>query len=84
MLLLFFMLPGRTYSAGLSVTPYLGYRTGGEFEDGISGDRIKLAEEESYGLISSKDTGDLEQVASIYSIQPTKFVGSGVLPYRIR
>lgn len=71
------MLPGRAYSADLMITPYLGYRAGGEFRDSFSRSRLKLQEGESYGLIVSKNTADGGQIEFIYSIQPTKLTGGG-------
>ncbi len=47
------LLPGAAIAEELRVTPYLGYRVGGEFEDFATSNRLKLKEGDAYGLIVS-------------------------------
>lgn len=73
-----FLLIANSVSAeGLSVTGYLGYRVGGEFEDAITGTTLKLAESESYGLIVGQDNGSSTQYEFLFSRQPTSLTAGG-------
>jgi hypothetical protein len=76
-LLPLFFLPAGAVAEGLRVTPYLGYRVGGEFEDVFTGTTLKLNEGESYGLIIGKDDGSSKQFEFLYSLQPTKLTAGG-------
>jgi len=84
-LLAFFVIPTGAVAEGLMITPYMGYRVGGDFTDISTGTELELAESESYGLIIGKDNGTSDQTEFIYSVQPTKLkasnplVASGVL-----
>ena len=78
-LLAFFLIPTGTVAEGLMITPYLGYRVGGDFTDISSGIELELAESESYGLIIGKDNGTNNQTEFIYSVQPTKLTASGAV-----
>lgn len=74
-----FLLIANSVSAeGLSVTGYLGYRVGGEFEDAITGTTLKLAESESYGLIVGQDNGSSTQYEFLFSRQPTSLTAGGL------
>jgi len=77
-LLAFFVLPTGVVAEGLMITPYLGYRIGGNFTDISTNIELELAESESYGLIIGKDNGTSDQTEFIYSVQPTKLKASGV------
>jgi len=57
------------------ITPFLGYRAGGEFEDANTGTTLDLDEAQSYGLIFSKGAEDALEF--IISVQPTKFTANG-------
>jgi hypothetical protein len=59
----------------LRITPYLGYRVGGEFKDFTTGTRLKLDEGDSYGLIVGWGEEDIYEV--LYSQQPSKLNASG-------
>jgi len=57
------------------ITPFLGYRAGGEFEDANTGSTLDLDEEQSYGLIFSKGAEDALEFS--ISVQPTKLNANG-------
>lgn len=59
------------------LTPFLGYRVGGEFEDANTGTRVDLDEAQSYGLIVSKGGEDALEFS--ISVQPTKLNASGTV-----
>lgn len=70
-LLIVLLLPAIAIAEGYHLTPIAGERFGGEFEDFASGSRLKLEENESYGLIFGweRDGGQFELQ---YSLQPTE------------
>ena len=59
----------------IRITPFLGYRVGGEFEDANTGTTLDLKEDQSYGLIFSKGAEDALEFS--ISRQPTKLEASG-------
>ena len=59
----------------IRITPFLGYRAGGEFEDANTGTTLDLDEAQSYGLIFSKGAEDALEFS--ISRQPTKLEASG-------
>ena len=70
-------MPTVAVAEGLLITPYLGYRVGGEFSDVFTGTELKLAEGDAYGLIISKDRGNNEHFEFLYSLQPTNLTARG-------
>ena len=70
MVLASLLLPQLALADGLRLTPYLGYRIGGEFEDADTGSTLDLDETESYGLIISQDADDAIEFS--LSRQPTE------------
>jgi len=58
----------------IRITPFLGYRAGGEFEDAITATTLDLDEAQSYGLIFSKGAEDAMEFS--ISVQPTKLNAS--------
>ena len=81
MLLSSLLLPGaanaeeKTAVDQIRITPFLGYRVGGEFEDANTGTTLDLKEDQSYGLIFSKGAEDALEFS--ISRQPTKLEASG-------
>ena len=73
-LLLLLLLPGAVIADELRVTPYLGYRVGGEFEDFATGARLKLKEGDAYGLVVS--WGPDATYELLYSRQETELTAS--------
>jgi opacity protein-like surface antigen len=59
----------------IRITPFLGYRTGGEFNDFRTGTTLDLDEAQSYGLIFSKGAEDALEFS--ISVQPTQLNASG-------
>ncbi|MDH3762543.1 MAG: hypothetical protein OEU50_16290 [Gammaproteobacteria bacterium] len=72
------LLPLNAVAEGYHITPIAGERFGGEFEDFATGSRLKLEENESYGLIFGweKDGGQFELQ---YSLQPTQLSASNTI-----
>ena len=68
------LLPGAVIADELRVTPYLGYRVGGEFEDFATSTRLKLKEGDAYGLIVS--WGQDATFELLYSKQETELTAS--------
>jgi len=60
------------------ITPFLGYRAGGEFEEAITGTTLDLDESESYGVIFSKGAEDALEFS--ISVQPTTLSASRTGP----
>ena len=69
------LIPAVVNADELRITPYLGYRVGGEFNDFATGTTLKLDEGESYGFIVSK--GDDSDLEFLYSLQPSKLNARG-------
>ncbi len=65
---------------GIEITPYAGYRFGGEFEDGDSGEKLKLEDAPAWGLAVDFDYGKNGQIGFLYSHQSTKFRDENILP----
>jgi opacity protein-like surface antigen len=59
----------------IRITPFLGYRVGGEFNDFTSGTTLELDDAQSYGLIFSKGAEDALEFS--ISVQPTQLSVSG-------
>lgn len=57
--------------AQFELTPFFGYRVGGELED-FDFDGVDLEDSESYGLIADFDVGGGFQVELLYSTQDTR------------
>ena len=60
------------------ITPFLGYRWGGEFNDFDSRTTLDLDQSQSYGLIFSKGAADALEFS--VSVQPTSLSASGSVP----
>jgi hypothetical protein len=65
-------------SFGFELTPYGGYRVGGEFEEKDSGLSIDLDESESYGFIFNARHSPITQWEILYSRQETSADASGL------
>ncbi len=53
----------------VSITPFIGYRTGGEFKDEDSGEKIEVNNASSYGLIINAPASDTTEWELLYSHQ---------------
>ncbi len=62
---------------GFSITPFTGYRFGGEFEDTFTGTELKLSEEQTYGIVLDRQMADGERLEFYYSRQPSSLLASG-------
>lgn len=69
------LLPAAVNAEEFQITPYLGYRIGGEFEHFATGTTLKLDEGDAYGIIFGKAAED--SLEFIYSVQPTKLNARG-------
>ena len=59
------------------LTPFVGYRAGGEFEDAVTGTRFKLDETPSYGLILNIAHRKNTQYEVYASYQSTRLLADG-------
>ena len=48
------LIPTPVSAEGIEITPFAGYRVGGEFEDITSGSTFKLSEEPTFGIVFDK------------------------------
>jgi opacity protein-like surface antigen len=62
---------------GVQVTPFAGYRFGGEFEDKDSGETFELDDDSSYGLSINFPYTDLTEWEIYYSQQSTSVDAAG-------
>ena len=62
---------------GFQITPFAGYRSGGEFEDAVTGTKLSISEGETVGLIINKDYASDTQIELYYSHQPTRLTTGG-------
>jgi len=61
---------------GFGITPFTGYRFGGEFDD-INGTTLKLSEEQTYGIIFDRQLASGDIMEFYYSRQPSSLLASG-------
>ena len=62
---------------GFGITPFTGYRFGGEFEDINTGTTLKLSEEQTYGIIFDRQLASGDIMEFYYSRQPSSLLASG-------
>ncbi len=62
---------------GFGITPFTGYRFGGEFEDIIEGTELKLSEEQTYGIALDWQRKPGEFLEFYYSRQPSSLLATG-------
>lgn len=60
------------------VTPFAGYRFGGDFEDSVTGFGLDIDDSESYGLILGFNMSPETQIEFLYSHQSTKIEPKGL------
>ena len=60
--------------AAIEITPMVGYRFGGNFENILTATRVKLAEDVSYGLQVAWPVGLNQQGEALISHYDTKFI----------
>ena len=77
--LLFLFVPGTVTAEGFQITPFMGYRAGGGFEDAVTGETLDLSEEGTYGLIIGMDMSPGKQYEFFYSFQPSRLTAGGVV-----
>ena len=58
---------------GFGITPFTGYRFGGEFDD-INGTTLKLSEEQTYGIIFDRQLASGDIMEFYYSRQPSSLL----------
>ena len=64
---------------GFGITPFTGYRFGGEFEDINTGTELKLSEEQTYGIIFDRKMASGDIMEFYYSKQPSSLLASGAV-----
>ena len=62
-------------SGNFTITPYAGYRDGGDFEDAVSGTKLDIDESDTLGLIFGWEVKD-GQLEISYSRQESELTGS--------
>ena len=62
-------------SGNFTITPYAGYRDGGDFEDAVSDTELDIDENDTFGLIFGWEVKD-GQLEISYSRQQTELTGS--------
>ncbi len=77
--LVFLLAPTSASAEGFQITPFLGYSIGGEFEDYFTGTELSLSEDETYGIIISRDTAPGTQAEFFYSFQPSSLTANGAV-----
>jgi opacity protein-like surface antigen len=60
------------------ITPFAGYRFGGDFQDSSTGFGLDIDDSESYGVVLGFNTSPNTQVELMYSHQPTKLKPTGL------
>lgn len=70
-----YLLPASAQAYG--ITPFTGYRFGGEFEDINTGTELKLSEEQTYGIIFDRQLASGDIMEFYYSNQPSSLLASG-------
>ena len=70
-----YLLPASAQAYG--ITPFTGYRFGGEFEDINTGTTLKLSEEQTYGIIFDRQLASGDIMEFYYSRQPASLLASG-------
>jgi opacity protein-like surface antigen len=71
--------PSTASAEGFQITPIVGHRGGGEFEDEGTGVTLSLSDENTVGFIIDKDVGPGKQAEFYYSHQPTSFSAKGTV-----
>ncbi len=61
----------------IELTPFIGYRFGGEFENYFTGDEYNVSSAESYGATFDYPTSDETKVEVLFSRQPTELRTGG-------
>ena len=68
---------GEDSTYGIQLTPFAGYRFGGEFEDKETGETLELDDDVSYGLIFNYPYTDYTEWEIYYSQQSTSVDAAG-------
>lgn len=77
MLLIFIPIPARA-DWGMELTPFAGFRFGGNFEDNTTGLDLDVDEGESFGVILDVRTTHETEYELFYSVQQTELQGEGL------
>jgi len=64
---------------GFQITPFMGYRMGGQFEEDGTGVELDLAEEETYGIVIGMDVSPGKQYEFFYSYQSSRLTSGGTV-----
>ncbi|MFV1983080.1 MAG: hypothetical protein ACC657_06020 [Thiohalomonadales bacterium] len=60
--------------AEVEITPMVGYRIGGDFENSTNSTKLELEETETIGLVVDFDYGKYQQITLLYSQQKTNMI----------
>lgn len=70
--------PAFAYGRGFQITPHVGYRFGGDFEDEETGEKIELGDDPSYGITLNIDYEENTELEFLYSYQDTDLKQEGL------
>ena len=78
-LCLLILAPLTVSAEGFQITPFMGYRMGGQFEEEGTGVELDLAEEETYGIVIDMDVSPGKQYEFFYSYQSSRLTSGGTV-----
>jgi opacity protein-like surface antigen len=70
-------IPTESMGQQFEITPFVGYRFGGDFEDSGTGVGLDIKNSESYGIILGMDMSPETQIEFLYSHQATELKPAG-------
>jgi opacity protein-like surface antigen len=71
--------PASVHAADLEITPFIGYTTGGEFQDAVTGASLEIDEHGSYGIALDINQTEDSQIELYYGRQQTRLQAVGGL-----
>ena len=78
--LLFTLASPQILAEGTEISVFSGYRTGGDLENGSTGNKVKFDETDSYGIIIGIDSGPEHVMEFLYSYQNTDLYDASTIP----
>jgi opacity protein-like surface antigen len=78
-LCLLILAPPDAVAEGFQITPFMGYRMGGQFEEEGTGVELDLSEEETYGIVIDMDVSPGKQYEFFYSYQSSRLTSGGTV-----
>jgi opacity protein-like surface antigen len=78
-LCLLILAPLQASAEGFQITPLMGYRMGGQFEEAGTGVELDIAEEGTYGIVIDMDVSPGKQYEFFYSYQSSRLTSGGTV-----